>query len=101
MAVLTDRQFMFAAAAVVVGGGLVIYLGRQAVSAAADTAGGILSGNNDLTRDTVYEDKGVLGTLGAAANTMSGGSLEKVGSAIGGWLFDRLNPDPLNTIGNL
>lgn len=58
----------------------------SAASAAADTAGGVLSGNNALTQGTPYQGAGVAGTLGAAANTVSGGVLEQLGNWIGGLL---------------
>lgn len=101
MAALSDKQFMVGAGAVLVGGALLLWFARGTVAAAGKQVGGALSGNNTLTKDTVYEGAGVLGTLGAGANAISGGVLEKTGSAIGGWLFDRLNPTPINTIGNL
>jgi hypothetical protein len=68
----------------------VYFLLRKAVGdtvgVVADTAGGILSGNNALTKDSAYEDKGVLGTLGAGANAVSGGSLAALGESISSWL---------------
>lgn len=64
---------------------------QQGASAAADFAGGVLSGNNALTQGTVYEDRGVLGTLGSAANEVSGGVLENFGSWLGGKIFDLTN----------
>ena len=60
-------------------------------AAAADTAAGLVTGNNYLTEhatnsdgtpQTAYQGVPVLGTLGAAANAASGGYL----SDFGGWL---------------
>lgn len=77
---------------------VVVYLvGRQAiketVGAVGDFAGGVISGNNVVTRGTAFEGTGVVGTLAAGVNAASGGLLEKAGSSIGGWLFDLLNED--------
>lgn len=91
MAALTDKQFIMAGAGVVIVGGVLFWLGRKAVTAAVDTAGGVLSGNNALTQGTAYEGKGVVGTLGAAANAVSGGALQSAGEHVGGWLFDLFN----------
>lgn len=79
--------------AVVLGvGGIVLYLLWDKLTGlakdAADTVGGAVSGNNAVTRGTVYEGAGVAGTVGAVANTASGGLLEDVGSWIGGKIFD-------------
>lgn len=72
---------------------VVYYVGKKVAGAAVaaggavvDAAGGVLSGNNRLTQGTPYEGTGVLGTAGAAANTVSGGSLQKVGDWIASWL---------------
>jgi hypothetical protein len=70
----------------VVGKGLV-----KGVGAAATAAGGVVSGNNALTQGTAYQGTGILGTLGAAFNSASGGSLASAGSSIGGWFSDLTN----------
>lgn len=88
-----------------IGAGVVLfalyYLGRQAIAEVANVAGGVLTGNNVITQNqhnaagetvTAYQDAGVLGTLGAAANSTSGGVLASTGEAIGGWLFDVFGP---------
>jgi hypothetical protein len=67
--------------------GLVYFLRKQ-IADAADLAGGLVSGDNAITRGTVYQGTGVAGTLGAAANSASGGALESVGDWIGGKIFD-------------
>jgi hypothetical protein len=41
---------------------------------------------------TAYEGKGLPGTLGAAANTVSGGTLASIGEKVGGWVFDIFGP---------
>ena len=80
---------------------VVYYVGKKVVGAAGaaagaavDTAGGLLSGNNALTQGTPYQGAGLAGTLGAAANTVSGGALSSIGETIGGWLADLTIPDP-------
>ena len=58
---------------------------------AAKIAGGIVTGNNALTQSqtdasgskvTAYEGAGILGTLGAAFNTASGGVLASAGEKV-------------------
>jgi hypothetical protein len=60
-------------------------------------AGGLVSGNNAITQNqtdasgapvTAYQGAGVLGTLGAATNSASGGSFASIGEWIGGTLAD-------------
>lgn len=70
-------------AAVIVG--VVYYLGRKTISDSADAVGGIVSGNNAVTRGTVYEGTGTLGTIGAATDAVSGGVLSAVGEKISSW----------------
>jgi hypothetical protein len=87
-------QFAIGAGIVV---GLAYFVLRHAVGAAAKTAvdavGGIASGNNALTLGTPYEDKGIVGTLAGAANRASGGSLQSIGEALGGWVYDITHRD--------
>lgn len=81
---------------------VVLYVvGGAAVKAAAQTAAGVISGNNAVTQNqhnaagetvTAYQDAGVLGTLGAVANSASGGVLASAGESLGGWLFDIFGP---------
>jgi len=74
---------------------VVYYVGKQLLGAAgkaAGAAGGLLSGNNALTQGTDYQGAGVAGTLGAAANSVSGGSLDSAGNSLGGWLYGLFNP---------
>jgi len=61
---------------------VVAVIAKKAVGAAVDTAAGLATGNNALTRGTAYEGAGVLGTLGAATNAASGGVLARVGERI-------------------
>ena len=93
MAVLTDKQFMYAGAAAVVGVLLLYAAGRKAVQAAVDTGKGIVTGDNAITKGTQYEGAGILGTLGATANELSGGTLEKLGGSLGTKVYDWLHPD--------
>ncbi len=94
-------------AVAVLGGGLILYLGYKAITktagAAAAAAGGIVSGNNAITANqttwsgqstNAYQGKGVLGTLGAATNSASGGALASIGDWIGGKLYGLFNPPP-------
>ncbi len=93
----------------VVGGGLVLFLAYKAItkaaSAAAGAAAGVVSGNNAITQNqttwsgqstNAYQGKGVLGTLGAATNSASGGAFASIGDWIGGKLYDLFgsNPNP-------
>ena len=83
-------------AVAVVVGAVVLYAAYRAItsagSKAASAAGGLLTGNNSLTAGTPYAGDGVAGTLGAAANSVSGGGLADIGSWIGGKLFDLTHP---------
>lgn len=91
--------------AVIVGGAAVVaYVLYRAVPKVAEVAGGIVTGNNALTRaardadgrpTTAYQGAGVVGTVGAAANAASGGYLATFGSWLGGKAYDVLNVDPL------
>jgi hypothetical protein len=63
----------------------------------AAAAGGLATGNNVITQNQTnfdreatdaYEGRGVGGTLGAAANTVSGGALASIGEWLGGKLAD-------------
>jgi hypothetical protein len=63
----------------------VVYsLARKTVTDVAKGAGGVFTGNNAVTRDTVYEGAGLGGTFGAAADSISGGLLSKFGEWVGG-----------------
>lgn len=77
--------------------GLVYYAGRKVVTEAA----GLVTGNNAITQNqtnaggetvTAYQNAGILGTLGAVANSASGGILASAGESLGGWLFDKFGP---------
>lgn len=63
----------------------------EAVTDTADLAGGLLTGNNAITkgaRTNAYEGAGVLGTVGAATDRILGGVPSRVGESLGGWLYD-------------
>ena len=90
-----------AVAAGVVVLGLLAYKLTQAIpnaaSAAVGGAAGLVTGNNVVTQNqanadgvktTAYEGAGVLGTMGAAANSVSGGWFATMGENIGGWIYD-------------
>lgn len=62
---------------------VVAYLiARRTITEVAETAGGIVTGDNALTRGTPYQGAGVLGTLGAATNAASGGTFQAIGEKI-------------------
>lgn len=82
--------------------GLVYYLGRKTVTDAGAAVAGIVTGDNFITQNqhdwsgekvTAYQDKGVLGTVGAAANSASGGAFASWGSSLGGWIYDATHDD--------
>lgn len=93
---LSDKQFFIVGGTLLGGLILLTWAGKKAVDAAVDTGKGIATGNNALTKGTSYEGAGIVGTLGAAANEASGGFLEKLGSSIGGTLYDWIHPDESN-----
>jgi hypothetical protein len=68
--------------------GVVYFLGRIVIKQTAEVARGVVSGNNALTSGTPYAGAGVLGTLGAAVNEASGGTLQSIGESLGGFVFD-------------
>src|SRR5690606_25098834 len=57
---------------------------RKTVVDTVKGAGGLLTGNNSITEGTAYEGKGILGTLGGAADSITGGLLSKGGEWIAG-----------------
>ncbi len=75
------------------GAALLVYvvymLARKTVTDVVKGAGGLLTGNNAITEGTSYEGAGVLGTLGAATNAITGGA----GEAVGGWIAGLLSSD--------
>lgn len=81
---------------------VVYYIGKHVLSAAgkaagaaADAAGGVLSGNNSLTQGTEYQGTGVAGTLGAATDKVSGGLFSSIGDWISGQVANVTMPyDP-------
>ena len=70
---------------------------KKAAKAIADTAAGIVSGDNALTQGATdsngnpvdaYQGAGVVGTIGAATNIASGGWFATAGEWIGGKAYD-------------
>lgn len=62
----------------------------QAISGATEVVGGLSTGNNAVTADTPYAGEGLLGTIGASFDALSGHHLSQLGS----WLSDSLfSPD--------
>jgi hypothetical protein len=74
---------------------LVYYLARKTLSDAAGAVGGVISGDNLLTQGTPYQATGIAGTLGAAANVVSGGSLQAIGEAVSSWFSPSYDDDGL------
>lgn len=81
----------------------VIGLGAFAIWKLGGIGKGLITGDNALTRNardadgnavTAYRDVPVVGTLGAAANAVSGGYLASLGSWIGTSLYDAMYPAP-------
>lgn len=57
----------------------------------ADTVAGVATGNNAITRSArtdAYQGAGVLGTLGAATDQLSGGLLSRFGEWLGDTTYD-------------
>ena len=90
--------------AIIVGGVCVLaYLAYRVVPKIGEAAGGLVSGDNAITNNQTnasgektiaYVGAGVLGTLGAAANTASGGVLASVGEWLGGKVYDLTHDEP-------
>lgn len=93
MKALLKQNPLLLAGGVVLILGAVYFFGRKTLAAAADTVGGVVSGNNAVTAGTAYEGKGVLGTVGAVFNDASGGLFASVGGAIGQTLYDWTHND--------
>lgn len=70
--------------------GVLIYFGRQAKQAVMAGVKAVA----DVNKDTAYEGAGVVGTLGNVSNQVSGGFFERVGSSIGGAIYDATHPTP-------
>ena len=86
----------------IVGVLVVYYIARKVLP----QIGGLVSGNNAITQNqtdasgqpvTAYQGAGVLGTLGATANSASGGVFASIGEWIGGRLADLTLPDGSST----
>lgn len=84
------------AAGVVIVVATVYYLARRTVvdtvQGSANIVGGVLSGNNAVTKDTPYENKGTVGTVAAVTDRLLGGLPQVIGSQISSWFFPSVNP---------
>lgn len=90
----------------VVGGVVAVALLYLFGGKVAKEAVGLVTGDNFITRNqanaagetvTAYQNAGIAGTLGAAFNSASGGTLASAGESLGGWIFDHFGPkDPLS-----
>ena len=69
--------------------GLILFFRKQAAAAIQAVA--------DVNKGTPYEGAGVVGTLGNAANQVSGGVLADFGSWLGGKVYDITHPVELQT----
>jgi hypothetical protein len=76
-------------------GGVLLYVIYRAGKVAVTQAAGLVTGNNAITQNqtdasgapvTAYQGAGVAGTLGAAANSASGGVFASIGDWIGAHL---------------
>ncbi|HWH83457.1 MAG TPA: hypothetical protein VNU71_14595 [Burkholderiaceae bacterium] len=79
---------------------------KQAAGAVIDTTAGVFTGNNAITENqtnaagektTAYQGAGVLGTVGAATNSVSGGVFASWGEDLGAWFYDATHTDPMAT----
>lgn len=66
-------------------------VGNSVANAATGLLAGTGGGNNAID-NSYYQNAGVVGTLAATANSVSGGSLASFGSWIGGKLADAFQP---------
>ena len=107
-----STEAMVEVGAVIVVAVLAVYLVKQAANAAGAAvqgAGGLLTGNNGITAAatnaagdpvTAYQGAGIFGTMGAATNAVSGGTLASLGQWIGSSLYDLTHPTPATTTDN-
>ena len=84
--------------------GVAYFLARKTVKDTVNLGAGLVSGNNAITqhqtnaageKTAAYQGAGVVGTIGAATNSASGGVFASIGESIGGWLYDATHSDPL------
>lgn len=89
---------------ILIGGGVLV-VGLVAMKL-IPKLGGFFTGNNALTQNaknadgtsqTAYQGAGVVGTVGAATNAVSGGWLSTFGDWLGGGLYDATHSDPMAT----
>jgi len=96
-----EKPIPLAVAAVVLIG-FVYWLGKKTIKDTANFVGGVASGNNVITQNqtdasgnvvTAYQGAGIVGTVGAAFNSVSGGTLASAGEGISNWVYDLLHSD--------
>ncbi len=63
------------------------------LGAVGGTSDAQASTNLDGSQQSAYEGKGVIGSLGATTNNLTGGALSSAGDAIGGWIYDLTHLD--------
>lgn len=64
---------------------------KDLATGSVDMVGGVLTGSNTVTqtaRTNAYEGAGILGTLGAATDHLSGGTLSRFGEWLGEKTYD-------------
>lgn len=95
-------QYIALGGAVIAAAVFVIWYAKKQLKDTADTAAGVVSGNNAITQNqtnaagektTAYEGMGLAGTVGAAFNSASGGTFASIGEKLGGWAYDLLHSD--------
>jgi hypothetical protein len=90
---VSKQNPLYLAGGVVLVIGAVYFLARKTITDVAEGVGGIVTGDNALTKGTAYEGAGIVGTAGAVANAASGGLFDKIGSSIGNTLHDWFGDD--------
>lgn len=104
VAYLSKQNPLMVAAGAALVLGVVYFLARKTLQDVAEVGAGLATGNNAITRNQTnaagekvdaYEGAGVVGTAGAAANSVSGGFLATAGQKVGGWLYDITHLDAI------
>lgn len=90
---MNGKQIAMVSVGVLTAGVLLYFFGSKLLRG----AGGLLSGNNSLTKGTPYAGAGVVGTAGAATNKVLGGAPQAIGERLGdtlySWFGHQVNPN--------
>lgn len=73
---------------VLAAGAVLYFFGRKVAGAAGDAAGAVVDAISNVNAGTPYEGYGAIGTLGNAANAVSGGAFQRWGESLGGAIFN-------------